>query len=130
MAEKGGFGSGLLKALILAVLSFVVLFFLFPNVSDQNFGYSYKNGDLGIRNRLTNEVVQGMKDSGASQVDIDAVVEKIKENSEITINKLMKAIDSLKLEDVGNQVLTGVVDSLNLEDASDQVLNEILQKDD
>ncbi|MDD4082415.1 MAG: hypothetical protein WC162_04945 [Sphaerochaetaceae bacterium] len=108
MAEKGGFGSGLLKALILAVLSFAVLFFLFPNISDQNFGYSYKNGDLGIRNRLTNEVVQGMRDSGASQVEIDAIIEKIKENSEITVNKLMEVIDSLNLKDTGNQVLSNI----------------------
>jgi len=108
MAEKGGFGSGLLKALILAVLSFAVIFFLFPNVADKNFGYSFKNGDVGIRTRLTNEVVQDMKNAGASQVDIDAVLEKIKENSEMTVNKLMEVIDSLNLQDTGTKVLNSI----------------------
>ena len=108
MAEKGGFGSGVLKALILAVLSFAVIFFLFPNVADKNFGYSFKNGDLGIRNRLTNEVVQEMKSAGSSQVDIDAVLDKIKENSEITVNKFIEVIDDLSLEATGNKILNSI----------------------
>jgi len=108
MAEKGGFGSGLFKALILALLSFAVIFFLFPNVADENFGFSFKNGDIGIRNRLTNEVIQDMKSSGASQVDIDAVVAKIKEDSEITVNKLIEVIDSLNLKETGNKVLNSI----------------------
>jgi len=140
MAEKGGFVSGLFKALILAIISFVVLIFLFPNIADKNLGYSYKNGDAGIRSKMTNQIVINMKASGASDVDINTAIQKIKDN--IPTDELAELVktakesgaelisNTLNKSDFGlrDKINTEVIERMKESGASEQNINAILEK--
>lgn len=85
---KRGFIGGILSALIVCAVSFLIIFFLFPQISERYFGISFKNGDVSkavtdttsdVREVIDN-ISEELKQKGASKEEIDQVVGKIKDS--------------------------------------------------
>ncbi len=71
--------TGFLWALLIAILSFFIIFIFFPDVSNRFFGVSIKGEDV---QNVVNEMTDSVKDKASQAVDAvaDKVVESVTED--------------------------------------------------
>lgn len=75
--------NGFLVALLIAIISFFVIFLFFPNASDRFFGVSLKHGDADITS-FKNEVQKTVSESVSNVTEL--VTEKVTETVQETVN--------------------------------------------
>lgn len=98
MAKKG-FLKGLLGAVSVCIVSFLVIFFLFPGASEKYFGMSFRNGDVS----------KGMQESKQQLGEMIDGVKSALRSSGATERQINEIVDSLKESDVWEQIKSGAV---------------------
>lgn len=88
MAKGKGAFKGFLWAVVICLLSFGVIYFFVPSVSERYFGVSFRNGDVSEvmteSSQQVNEIIDNvkaqLKASGATDAQISEVIDKLKES--------------------------------------------------
>ncbi|MDY4888620.1 MAG: hypothetical protein SO135_02590 [Sphaerochaetaceae bacterium] len=88
MSKGKGFFKGLLAAIIICALSFAVIYFFVPGMSEKYFGMSFKNGDVSEKmaqskadlEKLTAEIRVSLKNSGATDEQISTILVSLRDS--------------------------------------------------